>query len=120
MKDNATYCANTCLTQYVAFVSGIETALYGTNETANVDIQTMCPGIDTSNYPATLSLKSASSYSFASSDSSSSSSGSPSGSPTNTSGADTPKQTGAASSLKGSLWGMGSIVVAVAIGVFVL
>lgn len=125
LKDNSTYCANSCLTQYLVFTYNVGVELYGSGEngeSAAVDIQTTCLGIDTSKYPVVLSQQPASSFLF---DSSSSSSNSSSGNSTNTSGpaangTDTSKPASAASSLKGSLWGMGSIVVAVAIGASVL
>lgn len=127
ITDNTTYCADNCFTQYRAFTSDIETKLYGNDDNSegddftSLDIHVMCPGIDTSNYPATLSQKLVSSYSFDSSSSSPSSSSSssnttaPAGNTTGTS-----KPDSAASSLKGSLWGMGGIAAAIAIGMSVI
>lgn len=83
--------------------------IIGGNASAKTDIQTLCPDVDFSVFPQTLSQRPVASYSFES----------PNNSTDNNSTQEDDKKNGAPAALGGSLWGMGSTIAAVGIAVFV-
>lgn len=99
----------------------ISSMIFGDEGISIGNVAVLCPDVDTSKYPIILSQSPASSFSFSSGSSaspsatSSGTTGSPTGTATN--GTVEPG-TNAAGSLKGSLWGLGSSFVAVAVAVF--
>lgn len=118
-QNNATFCADTCITQSYLLVNTIELSYGIAGFPAEHDLKVLCPSLDTSKYPEILSQKPTSSYMFDSSSNGATNGGATNGGATNTSAANTGNTPNAAATLNGSLCGMGSIVAAVAIAMFV-